>query len=312
MSQAVSLIATLLNEEQSLPEFLDSVLAQSRAPEEVVLVDGGSTDRSCEIIQGYIERGAPIKLLVAPGANRSQGRNIAIRAAHGPIIAASDAGCRLAPDWLERIVAPLECGEAQVAAGYYAPQATTLVERAIAAATVPGADEVNPATFLPSSRSVAFLQEVWNIVGGYPENTSEAEDTLFDLALKGAGAKFCFVPQALVYWRQHERFSKLFWQFYRYAKSDGQAGLLLGHYRKVFLLAGWTVLLVGLALFNVGRLLAPALLALTCIGYGLRYLRRSRRRGWDWPAALVSPIAMFVTDVANYWGFKIGRLGRKL
>ena len=58
--------------------YMDLVLTglerQTRAPQEIILVDGGSRDASCDIIRQYIGRGAPIQLLVAPGANRSRGR----------------------------------------------------------------------------------------------------------------------------------------------------------------------------------------------------------------------------------------------
>ena len=47
----------------------------------------------------------PLRLLVEPGANISRGRNLAIAAAQGPVIAATDAGVRLADDWLEHLVA---------------------------------------------------------------------------------------------------------------------------------------------------------------------------------------------------------------
>ena len=42
-----------------------------------------------------------------PGANISQGRNQAIAAAHGPIIAATDAGVVLSPYWLEDVTKPI-------------------------------------------------------------------------------------------------------------------------------------------------------------------------------------------------------------
>jgi hypothetical protein len=90
------------------------------------------------------------------------GGNTGIEAAAGSLIAVTDAGCRLDPRWLEYIVAPLEAdASAEVASGYYAPDARTLLEQAVAAATVRTAGEEDPQTFLPSSRSVAFRKETW-------------------------------------------------------------------------------------------------------------------------------------------------------
>jgi len=317
MNSGVGLVATLLNEEETLPEFLESVLSQGRPPQEILLVDGGSTDRSREIIQQYINNGAPIRLLVMEGANRSQGRNAGVRESSRPIIAMCDVGCRLAKDWLGKIVAPLERGEAEVAGGYYLPEAKGTVKRAIAAAILPTAEEVNPDTFLPSSRSAAFLKEAWEKVGGYPEWSSLNEDTLFDLALKKAGARFCFVPEAVVFWKQQGSLGGLFRQFYRYAQGDGAAKLFFGHYQKAFLLAGWLLFLALFALVSVGNApelsrLPALLLVLTALGYLMRYALRARRRGWDWAAALLSPAAMAAVDVAHFLGFLSGVLkGRK-
>lgn len=310
-----ALVATLLNEEKALPEFLDSVLSQTRPPQEIILVDGGSQDHSREIIQRYIDNGAPIRLLAEKGANRSQGRNAGIKHASQQMIAVSDVGCRLKEDWLERITAPLERGEAEVASGYYAPEAQDLIGRAIAAATVPSASEVNPKTFLPSSRSVAFLKSAWEKAGGYPEWTIFSEDTLFDLALDETGAAFCFVPEAIVFWKQQTSLASLFRQFYRYACSDGKAKLFFGHYRKAFLLSAWKIGLIAVALLAMTALpwvalSAIGLLALTALGYIARYLRRSRKRGWDWAAALISPVAMAVVDTANFAGYLSGIFAR--
>jgi glycosyltransferase involved in cell wall biosynthesis len=308
LSQGVCLTATFLNEAEHLPEFLDSLLAQTRRPEQIVLVDGGSQDGSAEIIRKYIAQGALIELVEKLG-NRSVGRNEAVRGSAQPIIAMTDVGCRLAPDWLEKIVAPIARGEAEVVSGYYAPEAKTLMERLIAAATVPTVREVNPETFLPSSRSVAFLKTAWKKSGGYPEWNSDGEDTLFDLVLKKSGARFCFVPEAMVYWQQQGSLRGLYRQFYRYARSDGQAGLFFPHYRKAFVLLSWSLGLLVLALLTHGWLSwgLLALFVLTWGAYKLRYIIRSRRRGWDWAAALFSPLAMLVMDAANYSGYKAGR-----
>lgn len=49
----VSLIFTVLNEEKSVKNLLDSLLKQTRKPDEIVVVDGGSKDRTVEILKQY-------------------------------------------------------------------------------------------------------------------------------------------------------------------------------------------------------------------------------------------------------------------
>src|SRR5215813_13521556 len=111
----VSLVSTVKDiGPQHVREFLDSPRAQTRQPEETIIVDGGSTDGTLEAF----EEAGGITVISEPGANISRGRNVAIAAAAHEIIAATDADCTLDPHWLERLIAPIEAG-ADVSAGFY-------------------------------------------------------------------------------------------------------------------------------------------------------------------------------------------------
>jgi hypothetical protein len=48
----VSLIATVFNEAHNIRQWFDSILAGCRRPDEIVILDAGSTDDTLEIIQG--------------------------------------------------------------------------------------------------------------------------------------------------------------------------------------------------------------------------------------------------------------------
>ena len=111
-AQPVSVILTVLNEASASERLLESLAAQTYPADEVVVVDGGSTDGTIEVLDRWAGGGRlPLRILVHPGANISAGRNAAIAAASGPIIAVTDAGVRLEPDWLKELVAPFQAGE---------------------------------------------------------------------------------------------------------------------------------------------------------------------------------------------------------
>ena len=301
---STALVTTCYREAEAIGAFIDAVLAQTRRPDETIIVDGGSTDGTVEQIRERIAQGAPITLIVEPGANRSRGRNLGVAAATADLIALTDVGSHPRPDWFERIVAPLEQDPTvDVVAGYYVAEPTTLWEAAVAAATVPDVREVDPETFLPSARSVAFRRAAWEKAGGYPEWASHNEDTPFDLALKRAGARFVFEPQAIVEWRPQSSLRRLFVQFYRYARGDAQSRLWFRHYTKAYLVA-----LISLGLAIGGAFHPPVLLGLPVLGvlYWLRHMVRARRRARSWPAAALAPLANLIVDLAHVVGYARG------
>ncbi len=303
MSQT-ALVATCYQEAEAIDDFLDCVLHQSRPPDEIVLVDAGSDDGTVRRIQARIASGAPVRLIVRPGANRSVGRNLAIEASGAELIAVTDVGSLPAADWFERIIASLEAdADVAVVAGYYEPAPRSLWEAAVAAATVPGANEVDPASFLPSSRSVAFRRRAWEAVGGYPEHACHNEDTPFDLAMKATGARFVFAPTALVRWRPQSSLRGLYTQFCRYARGDGEEGLWFSHYAKAYIQAAGCLGLLWLSLLWPGWLWGYAALAAL---YWARHAWRAKRRTPSWPVAALAPVANAIVDVAHLAGYSAG------
>ncbi|HEX2084681.1 MAG TPA: glycosyltransferase family 2 protein [Solirubrobacteraceae bacterium] len=94
-----------------LGPLLDSLAAQTRAPDEVVVVDNGSTDGSLELLR---ERGVRA---VALGRNTgfAFAANRGIEAVDADAVALVNTDVELDPDWLERALARLEDGVASVA-----------------------------------------------------------------------------------------------------------------------------------------------------------------------------------------------------
>lgn len=247
----VSLICTLKNEESSIREFLNSLLSQSRSPDEIIIVDGGSIDQTAKIIRSYIEKNVQIKLIIKEGVNIAEGRNIAIKNTKHNIIASTDAGCRLDEKWLENLIRPFkEDPTTDVVAGWYEADDRTEFEKCVAELTYPKLERIlkNYNNFLPSSRSVAFKKECWNNVGGYPEWLYTAEDTLLDINFKKAGYKFIFAPNAVVYWKVRPNLKSFFKQHFLYSRGNGEAGLFFWRY----ILAIYTPSLMGTLLFIGG------------------------------------------------------------
>lgn len=313
MSVQVSVIATVKNEASSIRQLLDSLLAQTRPPDEVVIVDGGSQDATVEVVRAYAARGLPLRLLIVPGCNISQGRNAAVRAASHDIIAATDAGVRLAPVWLAELIAPFESATAgarpDVVSGFFVADPQSVFEVAMGATVLPALRDVKPARFLPSSRSVAFTREAWQRVGGYPEWLDYCEDLVFDLALKRAGCRFVFAPKAVAYFRPRSSLRSFFLQYYRYARGDGKADL----WRRRHAIRYATYTLGPLAFlggFWYKLVWLPLALAAGAYLYGPYrrlhpMLAGARLRDKAVAVALV-PVIRLVGDVAKMLGYPVG------
>ena len=279
----VTVISTVLNEGEAIRRLLDSLLAQTRRPDEVVIVDGGSRDNTVAVIQEYAGR-LPLRVLVEPGANISRGRNVAIAAATGDVIASVDAGVWLEPQWLEKLVRTARISEWQIAnqqianrrsrsdglsgsafairhplhspsavAGFFVPDVHTTFEIAMGATVLPTVDEIKPESFLPSSRSVAFTKEAWAAAGGYPEWIDYCEDLIFDFRLRDVAGPFAWAPEAVAHFRPRGSLKAFFKQYYRYARGDGKADL----WRKKHLIRYVTYLVILPCLLALSLLHSP-------------------------------------------------------
>jgi len=313
VSVAVSVVATLKDEADSVEGFLESLLRQTRTPEEIVLVDGGSTDGTTEALARAAERSGRVRVHTAPGSSISEGRNFGIARASGPVIAVTDAGTVVEPDWLEHLVGPFEVNGTDVSAGFFDPGGETWFERCLSTIITPQLPEIDPQRFLPSSRSVAFRKEWWERVGGYPEWLAHCEDLVFDMSLKRAGAEFAFAPGARVTWRARSSLRRFARQYFDYARGDGHAHLWPRRHT-----ARYTAYAGGALLLRAGHerpaawLLLGALASVYMRKFYARLLRRPpfERRRDVLLCMLVTPAVVVTGDVAKMAGYPIGLIER--
>ncbi|MEM3489711.1 MAG: glycosyltransferase [Nitrososphaerota archaeon] len=249
-NQKVSLITTCLNEEKHLHSWFNSIMQQTRKPDELVIVDGGSTDRTIELLYELADKAPfPVKIIQSNGANIARGRNIAIRNSSYQLIVCSDIGTILDKDWLLYMVVPFEIDpEIKVSFGI---TLTLENQSPYSKYFVLPVENIIPQTFLPSSRTMGFFKSVWEEVGGYPEWLTDAgEDTLFDIFIKRLPIKCAYVPQAVVWWYGPDSFIQALKTAYRYAFGDGEAAVFTSNYmakvRRNFLILSYLGLLAGL------------------------------------------------------------------
>jgi glycosyltransferase involved in cell wall biosynthesis len=301
----ITLIATVKDAAPHIDEFLASVRAQSRQPDEVVIVDGGSADGTWEMLsttQGVLA-------ISEPGANIARGRNVAIRAAAHDVIAVTDGDCVLAPDWLQLLLEPIERG-VDVSAGFYRPLAGSFLEVCSGAVSLPEPEEVRTG-WMPSARSIAFRRGVYEAAGGYPEWLDVGEDMYLNHRLVDAGAQIELAPRAIAYWRVRPTLAQTWRQYRRYAEGDAVARMYPG--RHLLRFAAYTMAVAAMVTRH-GWLVRLAVLG--GAAYAARPLRRAIRRlpegSPDRARAIVAVPAMMVfIDAAKMWGYLRGLASRQ-
>jgi glycosyltransferase involved in cell wall biosynthesis len=301
----VSLIATVLNADEHVGAFLASIETQTRRPDQIIVVDGGSTDGTVERLRAA----EGITLIEAPGANIARGRNLAIAEAAHEAVAVADADCSYGPGWLAALLEPLEAG-ADVAMGWTEPVVDSLLDACVSSLGFPlSAEEVDPATFMPSARSVAFRRETIDAVGGYPEWLAIGEDMWVDHRWRERAFDMRMAPDAIAHWHPRGSLGAIWNQYVRYARGDGQAGMYPERHALRFAAYG------GLVAALASRRTWPKLFA---VGGAVAYARtpvvRARARVATsrdrvFATALVPALLAF-TDVAKMWGYALGLADR--
>ncbi len=312
----ITVIATVYNEGDHIHRLMRSLIQQTRQPDAVIIVDGGSTDHTVDVLHQYHDT-LPLQIDVQPGANISEGRNRAVALAPDGVIAVTDAGVELEPQWLDELTRPLlDDASLDWVGGFFTADHQNIFEIAMGATVLPLRDEINPQTFLPSSRSIAFRKSVWERVDGYPEWLDFCEDLVFDLRIKAITDRFEFAPDAQVRFRPRGSLRSFYRQYYLYARGDGKADL----WRKRHAIRYVTYLLIAPSMLWLGWRRHPVFWLLELIGAAV-YLRQPYQRLTklmplgapisQWlQAAMLVPVIRIIGDIAKMHGYPVGWLWR--
>lgn len=221
----VSLVATVFNEEKSIERYLDSLMKQTKRPDEIIIVDGGSIDSTVKIIKDYKKKKkVPIKVIIDKGATIPKGRNIGVNAAKYDIIVGGDAGIIMPNDWLKNLLSYFD-KDIDVVSGVYKLTGDTLMQKSIADVFQYGLiPNIKKATdkFDPSNRSLAYRKKIWKKLGKYPENMKRSDDTWFNIEARKKGFKFRIGKKAIVYWKAR----KTIWEVFKYAYLDAESDII--------------------------------------------------------------------------------------
>lgn len=198
----LSVIIPCHNEQETLPEQLDSLMAQQWSGEwEIVVVDNRSTDKTAEVADGYTNGTVPIRVVQATErAGIAYARNSGVRTSSARSIAFCDGDDIVRPGWVAAIGEALRT-EPLVTGTLNGDK----INEAWLAKTRPmdSADGLPKFGDIPFARgnNTAMHRAVWDELDGYDEDFNGLEDIEFSVRAAGAGYKPKLVPAARVDYR---------------------------------------------------------------------------------------------------------------
>jgi|GEM_PF-6028891 len=206
---AVSVVIPCYGQAQYLSLAVASVVAQTYANWEIVVVNDGSPDDTSAIVAGFaaLYPDRRIRLIEQENAGLSNARNAGLRVARGRYLLPLDADDALDPTFLARTVEILE-REPGVSI-VHTDVAIFGARRGIWSTARPF-DVTNLANENGLAYASLYRREVWEKVGGYRANmTAGYEDWDFWLSAAAAGLRAQHVPEALMLYREKSGASML-------------------------------------------------------------------------------------------------------
>ncbi|MFI5275622.1 MAG: glycosyltransferase family 2 protein [Candidatus Saccharimonadales bacterium] len=99
MRKSLSIVIPAYNEERHLPACLDAIAAQTVMPDEVIVVDNNSSDRTSQVAKRY----PFVRLVHEKQQGRVYARNAGFNAARSDLIGRIDADTIMPIDWVEQL-----------------------------------------------------------------------------------------------------------------------------------------------------------------------------------------------------------------
>lgn len=225
ITEKFSVCMTVKNEVYTIERMLKSTSQQLVPTDDLIVVDGGSTDGTLDILARFAEENAGMRWIGAPGTSPAEGRNIAGQMAKHDLQITTDAGCLLHIALFSNLIGPMQGRNGpDITAGIYLPFRQTPWSRHF----IPNWNNIAylKTRFLPSARCMAVRRGLLQQVGWFPTHLKQrwGEDTLFDLKARRMSKWWVINRRAKVYWRAPETKEEACELSRRYGMGTGEIG----------------------------------------------------------------------------------------
>ena len=225
----VTVVVPALDEERSISSCLDCVLGQTHQDLEVLVLDGGSTDRTRAIVEDYARRDPRVRLVDNPRRTQPAALNTAWPEARGEYLIRIDAHATVPPTYVEQVVRHLATGDYGGVGGRKDAVGFTPTGRAIAAVLASpfgvGNSSYHHATDAALVDHIpfgAYPLEVVRELGGWDESTPVNEDFEFDYRVRQSGRTLLLDPALAIAWEGRQTIRLLARQYRRYGRGKSK------------------------------------------------------------------------------------------
>lgn len=193
-----SVIIPLYNKAAEVEDTVRSVLAQTLLPEEIVVVDDGSTDSSAAVVEAI---GSPlVRLIRQANAGECAARNRAMAEAKGDWFALVDADDRWKPDFLAEMAAMIEewphCGIYSSAFEIVSPTGVVRAKTPTERGPVENFWKESMRSYVTIPSATVLARSVVEELGGFPEGMKMGGDQYMWIKIATRHG-VCFSPKVL-------------------------------------------------------------------------------------------------------------------
>jgi rhamnosyltransferase len=210
-----SVIVRAYNEEEHIGKLLAGIMEQTVPPDEIVLVDSGSTDATLAIASRF-----PTKIVSIRPEDFTFGRslNLGCQNATGDILVIVSAHVYpVYPDWLEKLTAPFEIPEVAVAYGRQRGDGgTRYSEEQIFAKLYPPQSDLDQSHPFCNNANAAIRRDLWK-EHPYDEDLPGLEDLEWAVWAREQGKQVAYVAEAEIVHLHNETFLKVYNRYRREA-----------------------------------------------------------------------------------------------
>ena len=250
----ISIVVVAKNEVRYIRDCLESLMRLKYPKEkyEIAVIDGESTDRTCEIVKEY-----PVKLIIDKEGGLANSRNIGIKNAKGEYIASTDADCVVKEDWLKILVNNIqEALDDVIAVGGpnlifendppFAKLVGCMQETFFASGGAPQSYRIKESKHVFGIPNCNVLYKRNKLIeeGGFDSNLNIGEDAEINSRLTKRGYKYLYLPDAIVWHHQPDSLKKFIKKMYLYGRGMAK----LSRMRKVI---RWYSFLPTFAVFTL-------------------------------------------------------------